>query len=330
MERLVIIFQNKKCNHLQIYHMKPIVAPIKFKEQSDNVANLQEALQALGFPVPDAEKLKQFAGDGTLKAIRTLQAKMQIHPVDDALVDAITAMVINRLLKEKGLLDSEQFTVSGKVVTDTSSPVAGVGVTAFDERIAGNVLLNQALTDGEGNYSITYAPTILNGKAKPDIFIIVAEARNPKNEVGRSTVKYNAASNEIINVVINADKAPRSPEYDRLLAELQPFLEGKNLRDLREDESNGQITHLANKTGWDARIVAMAVQANQMSASSGINPAHYYALFRTGIAGNQEMISKLSSKSLEVMIGQAAENKIISPPGYGPGEYAEHTPYSKC
>jgi hypothetical protein len=39
-----------------------------------------------------------------------------------------------------------------------------------------------------------------------------------------------------------------------------------NLRDLQETDDRKDITYLANKTGWDARAVAIASLADQFSA----------------------------------------------------------------
>ena len=41
-----------------------------------------------------------------------------------------------------------------------------------------------------------------------------------------------------------------------------------SLRDLKETTDRQDITYLANKTGWDARAVALAALADQFSANS--------------------------------------------------------------
>ncbi|MDQ1353100.1 MAG: hypothetical protein QG657_3406, partial [Acidobacteriota bacterium] len=166
-------------------------------------------------------------------------------------------------------------------------------------------------SDQEGLYTIFYNKKILQGKAKPNIEIRVVDPRNNLKEIGRSTVKYNADPIETIDVVVDSVNVTRAAEYERLLADIKPHMGIKKITDLKEDEEKEDITFLANKSGWDARMVAMVAQADRMSSQTKINPTHYYALFRSGAAGNPESLSKLSPQYVEKVIKKAMAEKII-------------------
>ncbi len=95
---------------------------------------------------------------------------------------------------------------------------------------------------------------------------------------------------------MSGDKAP---EHQRLLNELQPYLGRFSLKDLKETSNKNQISHLSNKSAWDVRMVAMAVEADKLSAETNIPSPHFYALFRAGISNDKETLSRLSSQNVE-------------------------------
>ena len=101
------------------------------------------------------------------------------------------------------------------------------------------------------------------GKAQPDLQARVF-AGDPF--LGASDVHYNASQDETLNVLLD-DKAASAlrSEYEVLTSALASQFKGK-LGDLKETDEQQDITYLANKTGWDARAVALAALADQFSA----------------------------------------------------------------
>ena len=94
---------------------------------------------------------------------------------------------------------------------------------------------------------------------------------------------------------------------------------------MREDDERQDITYLANKTGWDARAVAMAALADQFSRAvpktfaasaaakdSGIKPAFYYALFRAGFPADAEPLYQANAKTVAAVWEQAIKQGVIS------------------
>ncbi len=201
-------------------------------------------------------------------------------------------------------------TISGKVVTTSGVPLVKTKVIAFSKGLEEDKILGEAITGENGDYKILYEAEVLQG-TKPDIELHVFEAGNDQKEIGRSAVKYNAAKDETLDVVINQVNVETLPEYDRLVKDIQPHLGRLTLKDLQETNGKDQVTYLSNKTAWDGRMIAMAVQANKLSAETGIPPDHYYALFRAGVKNDAEALSKLSPQSTESILKKAAESKLI-------------------
>lgn len=210
---------------------------------------------------------------------------------------------------------STELKITGTISSDKRLAVAGIKVIAYDKRITGDVVIGNGVTDKKGNYTIIYNQKNLQGKTKPDIEIRLVDTSNGDKEIGRSTVKYNAGTAETIDVVVASANVTRATEYDRLLADIKLYMGNKKLTELKEEGEKEDITFLANKSGWDARLVAMAVQAEILSSQSKIKSIHYYALFRSGVAGNPESLSKLSAQYIEKVIKKAITDKIIPDSG---------------
>jgi hypothetical protein len=61
----------------------------------------------------------------------------------------------------------------------------------------------------------------------------------------------------------------RTPEFDRLRTTLEPFLGDHTLDTLDPD----RVSYLAERSGWDARTVAMAAQSVRLAAGPAVDAA---------------------------------------------------------
>ena len=107
-------------------------------------------------------------------------------------------------------------------------------------------------------------------------------------------------------------------EYETLTRTLAAYYNGR-LGDLKESDDQQDITYLANKTGWDARAVALAALADQLSQQStgrtgvpSINPAFYYALFRAGLPANPETLYQTDAQTVTRIWQEAITQGVIS------------------
>src|SRR5262249_53919216 len=123
---------------------------------------------------------------------------------------------------------------------------------------------------------------------------------------------------ETLNVLLD-DKAASSlqSEVEVLKAAIAGQYKG-NLRDLKENDDEQDITYLANKTGWDARAVALAALADQFSSRTvdangvpHIPRGLFYALLRAGLPADEDTLYQADSKTLETIWKKAAEQGVI-------------------
>jgi hypothetical protein len=215
------------------------------------------------------------------------------------------------------------FVISGRVFSSQHSGVGGLQIEVVDKNVGADVSLAHAATDASGNYSAQFSSVELarRGKAAPDIQVRVLSG---KNLLATSEVRYNASANEKIHVILPAAAAASLPtEHEMLTATLSLQFKG-NLRDLKETDQQQDITFLANKTGWDARAVAMAALADQFSQSSvaaatpgaaappRLQPEFFYALFRAGLPANPDMLYRASPQTMANVWKQAVAQGVIS------------------
>ncbi len=238
--------------------------------------------------------------------------------------------LVNALAGVLGAGADASFTVDGKVSSSTTASIGGLRVQVVDKNVGGDVVLASATTDLHGNYRITVviAAAALAARSKPwpDL---QAKVWSGATLLAASDVKYNASKNETLNVVLPATAPVLQSEYEALGAALAVYYPGR-LGALQEDSERQDVTYLANKTGWDARAVAMAALADQFSqaavaipapasnttaptapATASIKPEFYYALFRAGLPANAETLYQASSKAVQLTLQQAIDQGVI-------------------
>src|SRR5205823_10940123 len=129
-----------------------------------------------------------------------------------------------------------------------------------------------------------------------------------------SDVRYNATNYEALNVKLPTNTTLLPSEHEMLTGALAAHYDGR-LGDLKESADQQDITYLANKTGWDARTVALAALADQFSARTvdpttnlpAVPQAFFYALFRAGLPSNEDTLYHTDAKTLEGVWTKAAE-----------------------
>jgi hypothetical protein len=242
--------------------------------------------------------------------------------------DAIKPLYETDVIRNAGALEivdavvpveeTAEYQVSGAVSSRIRAGVGGLQVIIVDKTAGDDVPLAKADTGEGGGYLAVFAATELRrrGKERPDLQAIVY-ARG--KAIARSSVRYNAANRETLNVQLD-EKASfsLSSEHDTLKNALAAHIGGK-LRDLKESEERQDITYLANKTGWDARAVALASLADRFAAESeanvgsesGIEPAFFYALFRAGLPANEEALYRTDTSVVEGLWKQAIAHGVI-------------------
>lgn len=313
--------------------MNRIIFPLKSRMKGPEVGDLQAALQLLLdrgviLPTDEAarrelsavlkrEHTKQIYGRATRKLVNIFQEERRLKVSGE--VDEPTAGALNALLEELGAISpSVTYQVEGRVASRISASVDGLRVVIVDKSVGGDVVLVEAKTDSRGRYQASFsnADVRRRGKERPDL-----QARVFAGErfLAASVVRYNASTEEKdLNVLLDerASSALAS-EHETLTAALSVHYKGK-LGDLQETDERQDVTYLANKSGWDARAVALAALAEQFSARTAaagangrIEPAFFYALFRSGLPASEAAIYRTDPKTVEGIWNQALKQGVI-------------------
>jgi hypothetical protein len=213
------------------------------------------------------------------------------------------------------------YRVEGTVGRRGSAGVGGLRVIVVDKAVGGDVRLAQTTTDDRGAYRVSFPDTDIRrrNKDRPDLQVCVIAGQTL---LASSEVRYNAASRETINIVLDESAVPSAAlqsEHAALTAALSRHVPTK-LRELQETDERQDITYLANKTGWDARAVALAALADRFAAASsavggdgsaGIEPAYFYALLRAGLPADEMALYRTDPAVVESVWKQAAAQGII-------------------
>jgi hypothetical protein len=198
------------------------------------------------------------------------------------------------------------FSVQG-VVTDAAGVAAvGLDVEAWDRSVAGKNLLGTAHTGTDGRYVVTYDEAALSGKSAADLLVrvVIAGRAGPIE----SNTLFQAPQHASVDLVVERADVPAAPEYGRLLAHVKPLLGDRHLRDIDADG----VGYLAGRGAWDARGVAMAARAEQLSAQTKIPASHYYALMRAGLPGELDQIYRLDDDTFREALKRAKQVGVIS------------------
>lgn len=246
----------------------------------------------------DGAKLRvaAFAPDGRQRADATIAA-----PKPFEVVNLVVAV------------DAPAFSVEGKVASRTRAGVSGLRVQIVDKNAGPDVPLAEVSTADDGSYAATFSYG--GPKLKPDL---QARVLSGETFLGTSEVRYNAPNAVTLHVVLpDGAAAVLASEHETLTGALSAHFQGR-LGDLQETSDRQDITYLANKTGWDARAVALAALSDQFSArtaaaaGAGIDPPLFYALFRAGLPASEDALYQADPTTVRSIWQKAVEQGVIA------------------
>ncbi len=171
------------------------------------------------------------------------------------------------------------YAVTGTVASPALPGIGGLAVQLLDKNVGGDQVLASTQTGSDGSYAFSHvviSPEYLadHHKTQPDLQVRV---RAGDRILAASQVRYSAPTAMSLDVVLPAGSAGQPSEYETLTANLAAAYPG-SLGGLQEGNGRGDITYLANKTGWDARAVALAALADQFSLAAGRRPGRHPAV----------------------------------------------------
>ena len=318
--------------------------------QGAGVADLHSSLQSVGLAVAPDEVASQTFGPSTAAAVKQFQQSQSMRgtgivaqptaaalaaavqsaapaPAEVAEPGAAPVQVIGTVppgvvgLPPIGVGDPPPpvtYVVTGTVSAADSASVAALTIRLVDKNVGGDVVLADAQSDATGAYtirsSITAAALSAHNKSAPDL-----QAQLMQNDAVAATsiVRYGATTSEQLDIVLAPGQLPLPSEYDALTSAISAVYTG-SLAALQENAQQQDITYLANKTGWDARAIAMASQAAKLAATPAAGAApdapaapFYYALLRAGLPSDPTQLHSIDAPSVQSVWSQAISQNVL-------------------
>ncbi|MEI6766947.1 MAG: neuraminidase-like domain-containing protein [Bacteroidota bacterium] len=219
--------------------MRSYLLPADFSGSNpEHVYQLQQILSLLGYTINQDESDSRTIGYTTKEAIHLFSKSHCLSlgcEINSAFIDAINS--------ELGVF----YRIRGKVTDDTSTPVAGKLVIAYqyNNKDKTNVLLGQALSYSDGSYYILYRqPTVqsASGLIPLSEFCIFTQLYNPPFVSNSEYFTVNESSHETV--------------IDFNISFL--YSQEKTLLEIYTDKLNNAVENLDDFSGEDFSIVAKA------------------------------------------------------------------------
>jgi Neuraminidase-like domain/FHA domain/Salmonella virulence plasmid 28.1kDa A protein len=235
---------------------------------------------------------------------------------------------------QQGAAAGTTYSVTGTALSPALPGVGGLSVQLVDKNVGRDQVLASTQTAGDGSYSFSKSISARyladHHKASPDLQVQVLAGGSV---LAASQVSYSAPETVSLDVVLPAGATGLPSEYETLTANLAALYPGR-LGKLQENATQQDITYLANKTGWDARAVALAALADQFSQITAptrttataadpaqtaawpvpavsIQPEFYYALFRAGLPARTDGLFQASPATVKAVWEQAVSGGVI-------------------
>lgn len=264
------------------------------------VRKVQEGLTKLGEEIPEEELQNGMLGVGTREALRRFQKGERLTV--SGLADTATLDALERKLAEQG---GETWRVEGRLFLENGAAAAGVNLRLRQAAFGGDMKeVAACVTDKLGYYSASLSTTT------PKVMLTVFAVDDSGKEQALSE-PVSVRRREVMNLVLPAKlQAPLAAEFERLENAVKPHLGGRRLMDAKVTTKHDDLALLHEATGWDARVLALAAQADRLSTDSGLKSQTAYALARVGLPTDANRLALTRREDVETALKHAADNGI--------------------
>jgi hypothetical protein len=259
-------------------------------------------------PLPDINtlNLQVSVSDASLNVLQSSESRLTTKPLE--VVDLVNVKSIRSIE-----ITGTERQVTGHILLDRGDPAAKLTLRFYSQRIGNTpTLLGEKTTDDLGLYNFAYPNNITN--------IEIRTVDTKGEEISLSQPKFNPAQRETLNLIAPTAKVQTlESEHQRISTALTAQLNGIALSTLNETDTNRDITFLHQATGWDARFVAIAAEANKIStetaklgAESAIPEPVIYGLLRAGLPKDIQQLAQISPESLDAAFKTIQDAGIVN------------------
>ena len=319
-------------------------------DAGEDVATVHKLLESHGVSVPAEEVARNFFGPGTREAVGEFQRNKGIQetreisaetanllssqPVTTSAIAGTASASVETTSASKSIVDLAATTVdlthvgilapqpspgpgptangadhlvTGRVLLDQGLPADGVTLRFYHKDFGGEVRIDETKTDAAGSYSLPYSA----GGKTINLEVRAVDAQG--TEISLSDTKFNAGNQETLNLVAPSSVKSLAAEYPRLRTDIEKQIVSLDKLGAAQEAGERQdLSLLYNSTGWDARLIALAANANKLSSDTGIPQEALYGLFRAGLPTEKEQLAQVSETTFEQVLTKAKDAGIVS------------------
>ncbi len=201
----------------------------------------------------------------------------------------------------------ETFSVQGQISWSNHRPVANALVRAYDKDLRRETELGKATTDAAGHYEIQYTAAQLGHAGKSGADLIVRVLDREGKVLAASPVIFSAESEATVDLTLEGAAPTDLSEYERLVNDLTPMLQGVRLVDLTEDD----IRFLTSATGNNALHIVYLVLAARRAVKIKIPPEAFYGFFRQNLPTRPGALLLQEPAVLRLALETSVQQNII-------------------
>ena len=210
-------------------------------------------------------------------------------------------------------LEAKPFNVSGQVLWSDGRPAISLTVRAFDKDLRSEEELGKAVTDKQGHYEINYSASQFRRNEKDSADLVVRVSDGAGTLPVSSPIIFNAKPVETVDLSFGGESRGLS-EYETMVKELVPLLQGVPMSELVENEDQKDISFLAGETGFDPRRITWLVQAANLEREThSISAEVFYGLFRQKLPTNLKDLLGQVTLPLRRSLERSVLDNIIPP-----------------
>ncbi|MBD1847608.1 hypothetical protein H6F89_30255 [Cyanobacteria bacterium FACHB-63] len=271
----------------------------------------------LGQDISDSEgrytiRYEQLPGDNEIELHITVSSGDDDLLLSSEPITAAQPIEIVNLTLPVANSPSKQHRIEGRILLEHGLPAQNLKLRLYRHDFGGTeTSLKETTTDEYGIYSLPY------DAGDRSISLSVRAVDSEGREIPLSKILYDIAKGKaaVLNLVAPSALQPLATEYQRLTEDLTPYVgEMGRLANASENAERQDLSILNRNTGWDARLIAMAATAANLSADPqvGLSQEIVYGLLRAGLPSDKFQLGRVSVETVEQALLKVHESGIIN------------------
>ena len=222
--------------------------------------------------------------------------------------------------------DGCTFSVQGQVSDSSGRKLSGYVVEAYDVDLRHEQFLGEAKTalstgsPPQARYSIRYSSSSFRRSEKDSadlkvkVFPPNCGRGSNREPVAASDIVFNAPTNAVVDIVVPSVPGKTPCEFDLLVKDIEPLLDGLKFNDLIEDNVHHDITFLAGETAQAAdkiRNLAAAFKAST-TTNAAIGAELFYGIYRQNLSSDPSAFVTLDIDAIMLALQKSMDENIIN------------------